>query len=95
MTNGRRRVAEPQVDVYPLQALGVRLAAAADHDDMGALLEQGAVGHLDRGIGESRQDVGALVDVFGAVAHLHLDVVFRRHLAAEALSRFSRVGLNT
>ena len=53
---------------------------------MRALLEQAAVGDLERGVGQRRDDVRALVDVLRLVADLHLDVVVRRHLAAELLA---------
>src|SRR5262249_13167913 len=48
-----------------------------------AFLEQAAVGHLDGGIGERRDDMGTLVDVLRTVADLDLDVVLCGHLAAE------------
>ena len=38
------------------------------------------------GVGQRRHDVRALVDVLRPVADLHLDVVGRRHLAAEVLA---------
>ena len=62
---------------------------------MGALLEQAAVGDLDRGIGQRRDDVGALVDVLGAVADLHLDVVFLPPSRGRTLRGSRLVGLNT
>ena len=45
-----------------------------------------AIGDRHRGIRQRGNDVGALVDVLGPVADLDLDIVFRRHLAAELLA---------
>src|SRR5215510_10959193 len=86
MPDRRRGVAETQIDIKPAQALRIGLASGADHQNMRALFQQAAVGDVDGGIGERSQDMRSLVDVLRLVADLDLDIVLRRHLAAEGLA---------
>src|SRR6185503_5011014 len=83
---GRGCVTEPQIHIDAIEdPLVLNAAAGPGRDDMGALLDPGAIDNGDSGVGESRDDVGVTVDLLGAVANLHLQSVFFRHLPSEAL----------